>query len=80
MPVEYVRGDLDPSEETELLVKVGWGSMSVQIACVGRAKDTHETIPALGDEGWYVDLDRRACNELIRRIRQARDKAYGRDE
>jgi hypothetical protein len=30
--------------------------------------------------GWYVQLDRRGINELIRVLRRARDQAFGRDE
>lgn len=30
--------------------------------------------------GMYMQLDRRACNQLIRQIRRARDQAFGRDE
>ncbi len=30
--------------------------------------------------GQYVDLDRHGINQLIRALREARDKAFGRDE
>ena len=30
--------------------------------------------------GWHVDLDRRSVNELIKKLRVARDQAFGRDE
>lgn len=30
--------------------------------------------------GWYIDLNRRGINELIRVLRRARDQAFGRDE
>lgn len=30
--------------------------------------------------GIYVQLDRRSINELIRKLRRARDQAFGRDE
>lgn len=30
--------------------------------------------------GFYVDLDRRGLNDLIRKLRRARDQAFGRDE
>lgn len=32
------------------------------------------------ESGLYVDLDRRGINDLIRLLRKARDRAYGRDE
>ncbi len=31
-------------------------------------------------DGQYTDLDRHGINRLIRALREARDKAYGRDE
>lgn len=31
-------------------------------------------------DGFYVDLDRRGINDLIRQLRKARDRAFGRDE
>ncbi len=31
-------------------------------------------------EGQFTDLDRHGINQLIRALREARDKAYGRDE
>jgi len=32
------------------------------------------------DGGTWTDLDRNGCNNLIRALREARDKASGRDE
>ena len=32
------------------------------------------------DAGQWSDLDRAGCNNLIRGLREARDKAFGRDE
>lgn len=29
--------------------------------------------------GWWVHLDREGCNALIKKLRKARDSAYGRD-
>ena len=38
-------------------------------------------LPIIGIAGgMYMQLDRRACNDLIRKIRRARDQAFGRDE
>lgn len=31
-------------------------------------------------DGFYVDLDRRTVNDLICKLRRARDQAFGRDE
>lgn len=82
MPVEYVRTDplsVEPGD-SEVLVKVSWGQEYVQVASVGRASVTHDPLPIPDGDGWYATLDRRGINELIRRLRQARDRAYGRDE
>lgn len=82
MPREYVHGDLILGEdgqepETESLVSIGWERGGwVQVGSMARARVTHETV----NEGWFVDLDRYACNDLIRKLRRARDQAFGRDE
>lgn len=40
-----------------------------------------ELVPMAGiSGGMYMQLDRRGCNELIRKVRRARDQAFGRDE
>jgi hypothetical protein len=80
MPVEYVRSSENLSEESEVLVKVAWGREYVQVASVGRATVTHDALEIPEGDGWYVTLDRRGINELIRNLRRARDRAYGRDE
>lgn len=42
---------------------------------------TDGELPIIGIAGgMYMQLDRRGCNELIRKIRRARDQAFGRDE
>lgn len=38
------------------------------------------SLPALAQEGFYVDLNREGINRLIRNLRRARDQAFGRDE
>lgn len=61
--------------EADRRIEVGWRAGSdVQIAT---------TIPTLDGSVWdgqWVDLDRQGVNDLIRALREARDKAYGRDE
>jgi hypothetical protein len=76
-------------------VEVGWSNApmgAVQIATTklapgadrnreyidGSGSETEPIKPAW--DGQYIDLDRDQINELIRALRQARDKAYGRDE
>lgn len=42
-------------------------------------RETEETLLKVWN-GYWVQLDRRAVNELIRKLRRARDQAFGRDE
>jgi hypothetical protein len=59
-------------------VEVGWRSGSdVQIATTTRTANG-DAEPAWG--GQWIDLDRNGVNHLIRALREARDRAYGRDE
>jgi hypothetical protein len=62
----------------EGLVSVSWGDEQehVQVSTLTRVPETFET----KQEGPYIDLDRRGINDLIRHLRRARDRAYGRDE
>lgn len=87
MPKEYVDSSFGPVfDETgapvdtgpSFRVKVGWSREcgDVQIATVN--PETEEGFD--GAAGYYVDLDRRAINDLIRILRRARDQAFGRDE
>jgi hypothetical protein len=82
MPAEYIRGcqpiiGLPDAVEVEGLVGVVWHDDldHVQVATLTRQTVSHETI-----ESMYIDLDRRGINDLIRHLKRARDKAYGRDE
>lgn len=53
-------------------------SVGVQRATPDPKADGHPTYDENG--GSWSDLDRNGCNNLIRAIREARDKAFGRDE
>jgi hypothetical protein len=87
MPKETVYGDQLPFGEDNpgrSQVEVSWGGGVVQVVtkCVHGA-----TGDRLSDgegihytDGFYVDLNRKGINELIRNLRKARDRAYGRDE
>lgn len=86
MPKEYVYDENkvvnESSGEEEPLnpnrVKVTWNREAgyVQIATVNP-----EYEDLMSDKsGWYVDLDRRGINYLIRILRRARDQSFGRDE
>lgn len=46
----------------------------------GQASDDDRTLIRTCWDGFYIDLDRRGMNELIRNLRRARDQAFGRDE
>lgn len=52
--------------------------VGVQRAKPDERTDGHPTYDA--DDGTWSDLDRAGVNNLIRALREARDKAYGRDE
>lgn len=82
MPAEYIRGcqpiiGTPDKIEVEGLVGVVWHDDldHVQVCTLTRQAVTHETI-----DSSYIDLDRRGINDLIRHLKRARDKAYGRDE
>jgi hypothetical protein len=91
MPKELVYSDTYPYSTTEparSVVDIRWSreSSHVQIAtrCVDASTEAtykNEEFSTLSAaDGWYLDLDRRAINELIRKLRRARDQAFGRDE
>lgn len=88
MPREYVYGPAafgDQSEgveneDYEFVVSIGWSPEDmgggVQLATVRNGKEhSHEV-----QDGLYVDLDRQSINTLIRKLRRARDQAFGPDE
>jgi hypothetical protein len=86
----------DQPEGADSRIEIGWDPYGwVQIATTnlqpGAKRNQDYMDPKPGDEdlplhlrrawqGWFVDLDRYRINELIRALRAARDKAFGRDE
>lgn len=68
----------NPDHVPDRRIEVGWAGGTVQVATT-QLDDTGG-----GEPTWrgntYVDLDRAGVNNLIRALRTARDKAYGRDE
>ena len=75
MPKQSINGFYS-FDDKHLAVDVGWGrDADVQIGTVDR--DAEQYSP---EAGWFVNLDRRGINELIRVLRKARDQAYGKDE
>lgn len=90
MPKEAVVGCLTPYGEGDprvSLVEVLWArGQHVQVVsrCAravdhGKPENT-ETEDYTFSDGFYVDLDRKGINDLIRNLRKARDQAFGRDE
>lgn len=67
--------------EKPFQAKVTWhreDGFSVQLATIN--PEYEHDFGEWEKSGWYVDLDRRAINDLIRVLRRARDQAFGRDE
>lgn len=69
MPREFVpaAASNDPSQ-----VQIGWGKEAEYVQLATNDGEDHK--------GKFVRLDRRGCNTLIRKLRRARDDAFGRDE
>jgi hypothetical protein len=93
MPKESVYGINAPFAESiyaavpgKSIVEVSWArDQQVQIASKavrsldgGRLVKDDEGVHYT--DGFYVDLDRKGINDLIRNLRRARDQAFGRDE
>lgn len=73
-----------PIDQQMRRVEVGWQAATVQVATTELANPSNPTVGGDNRPEWrgnsYVDLDRHGINQLIRALREARDKAYGRDE
>ena len=67
----------DQHPAPRLAVQVSWSKEQehLQVATIDAA------LPEDGEEGigWFVSLDRRQINDLIRVLRRARDGAFGAD-
>lgn len=74
----------NPDAVADRRVEVGWHNGGVQIATTVLTNPTTPLVGEVNEPEWksdaYVDLDRHGINNLIRALREARDKAYGRDE
>lgn len=77
-PVLYDEEGRQVPMDEQGLAQVGWSAEAehVQVVTLSRDPVSYET----KYEGYYVSLDRRGINELIRHLRRARDQAFGRDE
>lgn len=62
-----------------LRAEVRWSRETeyVQLATVADKDPVSEGFDGCG---WFMSLDRRGINDLIRHLRKARDQAFGRDE
>lgn len=87
MPLESVRDVSEPGRRA----MVGWSDGKVQVGAVnsnvqlvrsvefdekGTAREATDKDPL---DGWFVDLDRKGINRMIRLLRAARDNAFGTD-
>jgi hypothetical protein len=80
MPKEVILDhEFDSDSCRGLRTEIRWSrdAEHVQLATVA---DGPPPAGGLGAEGWFVSLDRRKINDLIRHLRRARDQAFGRDE
>lgn len=74
------REDIRSVGSDNTVVRVGWSPETgdVQIATLNMDVYTQDLHSPAG--GWFLNLDRRGLNELIRVARRARDAAFGKDE
>ncbi len=80
MPKTNVYPPARPETPAAFRVEVGWRpDGDVQIATTQRV-DTGPDNEPIWQGLAYVDLDRTGINTLIRVLREARDKAFGRDQ
>lgn len=71
----------DGQDGPETVVRVGWTPAHDHVEVATLMPDAGKRLePTPEGNGWFVQLDRTGINDLIRGLRQARDKAYGRDE
>jgi len=84
MPKEVVYNSqqFSPDPSITSLTEVRWSreGSHVQLATVVVDTCSHDPIEMKVSGGWYIDLDRKSINDLIRYLRRARDQAFGKDE
>ena len=90
MPKERVRGaamafGTDEEPNGIAVAIVGWDREAGHVQLVTKCESAigGRFVDDVGihyTDGFYVDLDRRGINDLIRNLRKARDQAFGRDE
>lgn len=80
MPKELIHDNTplpegDGEQSTPYAIQVGWDRVGyAQIGTVNLQAEEHTP-----EHGWFVDLDRRMVNDLIRLLQRARDGAFGKD-
>ena len=81
MPKENINSDLiDDTGKAVTRAELSWKADPgwVQITTSMQSSGTVD-VPDGYETGAYVQLNREACNRLIRALRKARDAAYGAD-
>lgn len=84
---DWVSGEMDASGEAAVTVEqTGDTESLIKVTPSNVSGPTMETdhgpmaVPfSLAQDGFWVDLDRRGINTLIRNLRDARDGAFGKD-
>ena len=56
------------------------GDKKLDAVMVKEYREQFELAEGAQSHGWFCSLDRRGINDLIRKLRRARDQAFGRDE
>ncbi len=84
MPKTNVYPPHTEADQATTRIEVCWHNGGAQIATTSLVNPTTIVPGEPAEPEWksdsFVDLDRRGINTLIRALREARDKAYGRDE
>lgn len=83
MPKETILSDLMFGEGSEAVgIEVHWGREAeyVQLATTLIDQSTHDRLKREVEGGWFANLNRHKINDLIRKLRRARDQAFGADE
>jgi hypothetical protein len=78
-PRLYDEDGKESPQSDQGLVQITWSREAEYVQVVTFSRDP-VTFESNSDDARWVDLDRRAINDLIRKLRRARDQAFGRDE
>jgi hypothetical protein len=64
---------------TQSFIQVSWSREAEYVQIVTGSRDP-VTFDSDSSQWFFVSLERREINDLIRKLRRARDQAFGRDE